>query len=63
MNTLSPVLLSIAHTAQMLGIGKTKTYELISEGLLDTVQIGTRRLVTIASIKRLIETAQANEAA
>jgi excisionase family DNA binding protein len=37
----------------MLGIGKTKLGELIASGELDTVRIGSRRLVKIASIKRL----------
>jgi hypothetical protein len=45
------------------GIGRTKTYELINEGILETVTIGSRRLVTIASIERLVEAARANEGA
>lgn len=63
MALLEPQLCSIRDAATTLGIGLTKTRELIAEGLLDTVQIGTRRLVTIASIKRLVEAAQMNEAA
>ncbi|MDB5713030.1 MAG: putative excisionase [Sphingomonadales bacterium] len=35
------------------GIGKTKLDELIAKGQLETVRIGTRRLVKIASVKRL----------
>jgi hypothetical protein len=46
-----------------LGIGKTKTYSLISEQLLDTVTIGSRRLVTVESIRRLVEKAQMGGAA
>jgi len=60
---IGPQICSIRDAASALGIGLTKTRELISENLLESVQIGTRRLVTIASIKRLIEMAQANEAA
>jgi len=59
---MEPVLCSVADAARMLGIGKTKAYSLIDEQLLDTVRIGSRRLVKVASIKRLVETA-ANEAA
>ena len=58
--TFEPQLCSIREAATALGIGITKTRDLISENLLDTVQIGTRRLVTIASIKRLVESAQMN---
>jgi excisionase family DNA binding protein len=36
-----------------LGLGSTKTDELISEGVLETVRIGRRRLVKIASVHRL----------
>lgn len=60
---MEPVLCSIADAAHMLGIGKTKTYALIDEGQLETVSIGTRRLVKVASISRLVETARMNEAA
>ena len=63
MHPLPPVLCSVADAARALGIGKTKTYSLISEQLLDTVSIGTRRLVTIESIRRLVEKAQMDEAA
>jgi hypothetical protein len=63
MQPLPPVLCSVADAARTLGIGKTKTYSLISEQLLDTVSIGTRRLVTIDSIRRLVEKAQLDGAA
>lgn len=52
-----PLLLSISDTAADLGIGRTKTYELIGRGELATVQIGSRRLITVASIEALIERA------
>lgn len=58
---MEPVLVSISDAARMLGIGKTKAYALIQEQALDTVLIGTRRLVTIASINRLVEAAQTAE--
>lgn len=63
MTSLPPVLCSVADAARALGIGKTKTYSLISEQLLDTVSIGSRRLVTVESIRRLVEQAQMGEAA
>lgn len=52
-----PLLRSIRDTSEDLGIGRTKTYELIGRGELATVQIGSRRLVTFASINALIERA------
>lgn len=62
METLSPRLVSIKDACRILGIGQTKVYELIAEGLLQTVPIGSRRLITMASIDALIEGAAANAA-
>lgn len=60
---LQPRLVGVAKAGQLLAIGRTKTYDLISEGLLETVTIGSRRLVTLRSIDRLIEQAAMGEAA
>lgn len=60
---IPPVLCSVSDAARILGIGKTKAYELITDGQLETVSIGTRRLVKIASIDKLIEAASMSEAA
>lgn len=46
-------LLSIDETADALRIGRSKTYELIAEGRLDTVTIGRRRLVRIESVRAI----------
>lgn len=54
---LQPRLVSIPRAGQLLGIGRTKTYDLISERLLETISIGGRRLVTLRSIDDLIERA------
>jgi hypothetical protein len=37
------------------GLGRTKVYELIGDGSLDSITIGKRRLVVIDSYRRLIE--------
>ena len=42
---------SIKETAHVLGIKRSKTYELINAGHLETVKLGTRTLVRVASIK------------
>lgn len=51
------MLVSIKEAAQRLGVGRTLTYHLIDQGQLDTVKIGTRRLVKIDSIRALVERA------
>ena len=50
---MQPILFSQAEAAKMLAIGKTKLGELISNGDLETVKIGARRLVKISSVKQL----------
>ena len=49
------MLVSIKKGADELGIGRTKTYELIGDGELETVKIGKRHLIVHASIGRLID--------
>lgn len=60
---LQPRLVSIQQARTLLGIGLTKTYDLIAEGLLETVTIGSRRLVTLHSIDALIDGAAMERAA
>ena len=61
---MQSVLCSQAEAGKMLAIGKTKLGQLIVEGQLETVRIGSRRLVKIASVLRLagVETHQPREA-
>ena len=47
------LLLSIADAAAALAIGRSKTYELISQGRLLTVTIGRRRLVRVDSVQAI----------
>ena len=50
---MEPLLCSIPDAGAALGIGRSKTYELIGAGLLETVAIGRRRLVRVESVKAL----------
>jgi excisionase family DNA binding protein len=56
---MEPIALTITDTSKAAGFGKTTTYKLIGEGKLTAVKIGRRTLVTVASIKALIEGAAA----
>lgn len=47
------ILCSQADAGKMLAIGKTKLGELIARGEIESIRIGRRRLVKIASVKRL----------
>jgi len=42
---------TISEACEMSGLGKTKLYELIGNGTIQTTKIGRRRLVKVASLK------------
>lgn len=48
---MEALLLSIPEAARALSVGRSKVYELISTGALETVAIGRRRLVRVASLR------------
>jgi excisionase family DNA binding protein len=50
---LDTLLCSIPDAAKALGVGRSKLYELIGEGRLETVTIGRRRLVRTDSVRAL----------
>lgn len=47
-------LLTVEEAAECLGIGRTKTYELMMGGDLASIKIGSRRLVAVSSITAYI---------
>lgn len=51
-----PIAMSIRDAAAYLGVGRTKVYDLINRGLLDTIKIDRRTLVLTASIHALVTT-------
>jgi excisionase family DNA binding protein len=46
---------TITEACQATGLGRTKLYELIGEGYLDTTTVGRRRLVLVRSLRTLLE--------
>lgn len=46
--------LSIKETRRALGLGRTTIYKLLATGQLERVKAGTRTLVTVTSIERLL---------
>lgn len=52
---MEPIATSINDAAKALGLGRTSIYALIREGRLETVKLGRRTLVRIASIRRLLD--------
>lgn len=50
---------TIAEACSATGLGKTKLYELIGQGQIDTTTIGRRRLVRVSSLLNLLGTESA----
>ena len=51
---VEPICVRINDAARMIGVGRTKLYELISSGELETVKIGKATRVTTASLRDLV---------
>ena len=51
----APLCVRINVAARMIGIGRTKLYELIGKGEVDVVKVGKATLVTTASLNAKIE--------
>ncbi|MEZ5743187.1 MAG: helix-turn-helix domain-containing protein [Sphingomonadaceae bacterium] len=51
---VEPICVRINEAARMIGVGRTKLYELLSSGELETVKIGKATRVTTASLHELV---------
>ncbi len=50
-----PLAHSIPATARLIGVGRTKIYELINSGELRSIHIGNRHLVTDDEVRQLLQ--------
>ncbi|MCT8002413.1 helix-turn-helix domain-containing protein [Sphingomonas sanguinis] len=51
--TRHPLTVTVKVALAMIGIGRTRFYELVAAGQITTVKIGRRRLVHVESLQRL----------
>ncbi|MEO1648055.1 MAG: helix-turn-helix domain-containing protein [Pseudomonadota bacterium] len=54
-NSLPPLGYRPEQVSQVTGLGRTKVFELISNGTLESRKIGRSRVVLASSVKALIE--------
>jgi len=57
-----PVLLTPVEAAAALGIGRSKLYELIQTGVLESVHIGACRRIPTAAVAALVDRLRQAEA-
>lgn len=49
-----PICIKVNEAAQMIGVGRTKLYELIASGDVEVVKLGKSTRIVTASLHRLI---------
>ncbi len=52
--SFDPICVRVNDAARMIGIGRTKLYELIAAGEVETVKLGKSTRITTASLHDLI---------
>ena len=58
MSQLEPIAVRVPEAMRLTGIGRSKLYELIAAGEIEIAKVGTCTLVTVASLRRLIDRAR-----
>ncbi len=53
---LEPMTVRIPTAMKLTGIGRSKLYQLIAAGEIETVKVGASTLVSVASLRRLTKT-------
>ena len=51
---MKPISYSIRDVAEMLGLGRTTVYKLISEGYLTRIKVGARTLIPASDVRALV---------
>lgn len=55
LTTAGPISVRIAVAAEMLGIGRTKLYELIGSGDIDRIKVGKVSLIPVRALEEFVE--------
>ncbi|HLX87176.1 MAG TPA: helix-turn-helix domain-containing protein [Acidimicrobiales bacterium] len=50
------VLLTAEEAGELLSLGRTKVYELMADGVLESVRVGRARRVPVGALARFVET-------
>ncbi|WP_339692311.1 helix-turn-helix domain-containing protein [uncultured Parasphingorhabdus sp.] len=52
---ICPITVRIPVAVQMTGIGRSKLYELIGAGEIETIKLGSSRLILVSSLQDFID--------
>lgn len=59
-NGPAPLTVRVVVAAEMLGIGRTKTYEMIAGNEIEVIKLGSATLIVVASLEAFIERQRAS---
>jgi excisionase family DNA binding protein len=54
-NNHAPITVRIRDACRMTGIGRSKLYELIAAGEIETIKVGTITLISTAALEHFVE--------
>jgi len=52
---ISPISVRVKQACEIIGIGRSKLYQLIASGEIETIKIGCATLIPISSLHQFIE--------
>ena len=52
---MKAILVPVSEFCRLIGVRRTTAFSLIKEGRVESVKLGAKRLVTLASIEHLVE--------
>lgn len=52
--SVEPICVKVNDAARMIGVGRTKLYELIASGEIEAIKLGKSTRITTASLKKLV---------
>lgn len=61
--SVEPICVKVNEAARMIGVGRTKLYQLIATGDVEVVKLGKSTRITVASLRELIKRQQGRVAA
>ena len=53
--TIEPLAVRIPEACRMIGIGRSKLYELIADGTIEVVKIGSATVIPVSQLKALVK--------
>jgi predicted transcriptional regulator len=57
LNDMKPLMVGVADASRMVGLSRSRLYEMMATKEIETRKVGRRRLVLVRSLERLVDEA------